>query len=127
VIKSVKIEEISLDLFPMEKDVLTIEDDLSFRNLMLGYDAMILSTVLKSIEKIQALYGQIPIKYAKGNWSSFIVDRLTSTQEENRTLEREQIPPEIDMLILLDRSIDIITPLCTQVYLVLYQIDVDDI
>ena len=102
-------EDLNVDLIPIEPDVLTMEDDESFRNLILGYDTHVCSRVIQSIQRLETLFGAIPYKWGKGTWSTFILDRaeLEHTPPDN-------IDTQIDALILIDRTVDLITPLCSQ-------------
>lgn len=62
---------------------------------------------------LQKLYGRIPKIYGKGNDSKKLWDLL-------KTMGKEELPPNtmgkgaIDQLIILDRSIDVMSVLATQ-------------
>lgn len=106
VMKTLMIHELSYELIPVENDVLTLEDNVGFRNLMMGEDFQTLELVKETIQRLEAIYGKIPLKYAKGDWSSIIHDGLSDGKEGTNSA--------IDTLILIDRSVDLITPLMTQ-------------
>ena len=108
ILKSVTIHESPYELIPIESDVLTLDDNSGFRNLILGYNYITLSLVKQSINRIEALYGKIPIKYAKGSWSCIVHDSLAKNPGQDTET------PGIDALILMDRTVDLYTPLITQ-------------
>jgi len=112
--KVIQIHELPYEFIPLEKDVLTLDDNLSFRNLMLGQDYTTLQLVKQGINRIESLYGNIPLKYAKGSWSCIIHDSLLSVKNGNLLSKDTENDTNIDALLLLDRSTDLITPLLTQ-------------
>ena len=94
---------------------LELPDD--FRHFMLADDDTYQVYVQYSINRLETIYGKIKYKYAKGNISSLIIDRLHE-QTQGRQLIQEQATgsgdAEIDCMILLDRTIDLISPFCVQ-------------
>ena len=73
-------------------------------------------TVMKSINRIEKLFGPIKYKFAKGNTSSQIISRLNKersgqTQESQSVVSFES---EFDCLVMLDRNVDLISPFCVQ-------------
>lgn len=116
-LKSLEIHELSYELIPLEKDLLSLDDNSSFRNLILRRNFQSLTLVKHSIQRLEAMYGKIPIKCGKGEWSCMILDSLVKKggkEEEKPEKEEETQYSEIDALIMLDRSVDMITPLLTQ-------------
>ena len=68
-----------------------------------------------SINRLETIYGKIKHKYAKGDIASLIVDRLNGvTQSQGRQLIQDSATgsgdAEIDCLVILDRSVDLISP-----------------
>ena len=115
VLKSLEIHELPYELIPLEKDVLTLDDDSSFRDLILGYNYQPLTLVKHSLQRLEALYGKIPLKFAKGAWSCMILDAFQGKEKETKTAASEENQySEIDAVVLLDRTVDLFTPLVTQ-------------
>eukprot|EP00826_Nyctotherus_ovalis_P036071 TRINITY_DN3169_c0_g1_i14.p1 TRINITY_DN3169_c0_g1~~TRINITY_DN3169_c0_g1_i14.p1 ORF type:complete len:549 (-),score=142.29 TRINITY_DN3169_c0_g1_i14:168-1814(-) len=109
VLKRVRVYELPYELIPLEKDLLTLDDERSVGDLMLGRSFNALTMVKCSIQRLQALFGRIPVKAAKGTWSCSILNAL-----KKKELETEEAQgSEIDGLILLDRTTDLVTPLLT--------------
>jgi len=61
------------------------------------------------------VFGKIKYKFAKGNISARIINRIN---EKNATssfaMMSGQQDSEIDCLIMMDRSVDLVSPFCVQ-------------
>ncbi|KAG9451141.1 hypothetical protein H6P81_011106 [Aristolochia fimbriata] len=68
----------------------------------------------KAIHKLEFSFGVIPNVRAKGKASAKVADILNRMQGEDPVNLSDMGAPEIDTLILLDREVDMITPMCTQ-------------
>ena len=75
-------------------------------------DLTSLQVLANSILVLQQLYGVIPNITAIGPHSQAIVDMILQYRLEGK-LQEVDLPPEIDRLILIDRSVDMVTPLIT--------------
>ncbi|EGR30804.1 vacuolar sorting protein, putative [Ichthyophthirius multifiliis] len=107
----VEVIDFSFDLIPLDQDVLSLELQNSFNNIYLDNDFSTFQFVAESIQRIQVVYGKIPNIFAKGDGAKIVLDILN--QEQNiQNDEQQQI--DIETLILLDRNIDLVTPLCSQ-------------
>ncbi|KAM9994732.1 hypothetical protein ACTFIY_000926 [Dictyostelium cf. discoideum] len=106
------ISDFPLDIVPFDEDVLSLELASSYREYLLDGDRTSLFHVAKSLMKLQAMFGTIPIVKGKGHCSRLVMDMIVRMRKEMG--EECTVPPEIDSLILLDRDIDTITPMCTQ-------------
>uniref|UniRef100_A0A8C4NL75 VPS33A core subunit of CORVET and HOPS complexes n=1 Tax=Eptatretus burgeri TaxID=7764 RepID=A0A8C4NL75_EPTBU len=69
--------------------------------------------VAKGIMTLQSLYGIIPEIHGKGDCARKVADMLQRMQKELGSVQ-SCIPSSIDSLVLLDRSVDLLTPLATQ-------------
>lgn len=106
-------KEFELDLIPFEEDLLSMEMDMSFREVFLEGDNSSLYYVARSLWNLQSLYGIIPKIYGKGNHSKIVVDMLLRMRRE-MGLPENPVTPQIDNLIILDRTSDMLTPMCSQ-------------
>ncbi len=111
ILKCIQVHEMPYELIPLETDLLSMEDNLCLRNLLLGYSYVSLTMVKRSLQRLEALYGKIPLKFAKGAWSSIIYD---SMEGKTKSSGKEGEATEIDALIMIDRTVDLFTPLMTQ-------------
>ena len=108
--KLITVHEFPYELIPIESDVLSLDDNNGFGNLILNRDLTSLQLVKHSINRLEAMFGTIPVRYAKGNWSCSVYDSLISS----KTGKTDSPSSEIDALIMIDRTIDFYTPLLTQ-------------
>jgi vacuolar protein sorting-associated protein 33B len=78
-----RIKSLQLDLLLLEDDLLSLELPDNFLHYMLQDDDAYKISVQKSISRIEKLYGQIKYKYAKGNTSAQIINRLKQDAARN--------------------------------------------
>ncbi|KAJ0399210.1 hypothetical protein P43SY_001876 [Pythium insidiosum] len=112
---SLSIGEYRLDLIPFDDDLLTLELDAAFRELFVENDKTLLPTIAASITKLQTIFGVIPnVKY-KGAMSKIVWQMMQHFKREQEVAGNPIgiLDPEIDTLVMLDRSVDLVTPMCT--------------
>jgi len=102
-----------MDLIPFDDNLLSLELSSSFKECFLDGDRTSLFYVARSLMKFQSLYGYFPSIVGKGIAAKLVVDMLIRMKKE-RGEENLTNRPEISKLILIDRSVDMITPMCTQ-------------
>ncbi|KAL5069479.1 hypothetical protein RYX36_020366 [Vicia faba] len=110
----VAIGEYQLYLLPMDEDVLSFELDLSYKECLVDGDTSSLWHIAKAIHKLEFSFGVIPNVRAKGKASVRIADILNRMQAEEPVNSSDMVMPEINTVILLDREVDMVTPLCSQ-------------
>ncbi|KAF5947917.1 hypothetical protein HYC85_013874 [Camellia sinensis] len=93
-------------------------DDLSesthYMNAQLTGDMSSLWHIAKAIHKLEFSFGLIPNVRAKGKASVRVADILNRMQAEEPVNSSDMGVPEINTLILLDREVDMVTPMCSQ-------------
>ena len=99
-----------IDMLPLENDVLSLEAHDTIPQLFLNNDTTVLSTLVRSIIKFESIFGKIKYKYAKGDHAKTL-KKLLENEEEVNPCETED---QILAAVFIDRSVDFITPLCTQ-------------
>ncbi|XP_056021791.1 vacuolar protein sorting-associated protein 33B-like isoform X1 [Ostrea edulis] len=109
----VTLSELRLDFIPLDKDVLSLELPEFFKTFYLESDQTWIHTVAKSLVRLQALMGEIGHVHCIGKGAkmtndvmNYLMDRSSSDQDFSRH--------EIGSLILIDRDVDYVTPLCSQ-------------
>lgn len=107
------IDEYSIELFALDSDVLSMEWNQCFRELYLENDFTSLFHSAKAIMTLQTIYGIIPNVYGLGKCAKIVFDLMTRMRRELAGNE-PQITPQIDQIFLIDRSVDLLTPLMTQ-------------
>lgn len=87
----------------------------SFKEFHLENDPTCLYQVAQAIHGLQRLYGKIPKITGRGPAASKVwelLERLNREEEEPKTASAQS--STIEHLLLLDRSIDLLSPLVTQ-------------
>ncbi|XP_057749709.1 vacuolar protein-sorting-associated protein 33 homolog isoform X2 [Arachis stenosperma] len=110
----VTIGEYPLYIVPMDEDVLSFELDLAYEECQVDGDTSSLWHIAKAIHKLEFSFGVIPNLRAKGKASVRVADILNRMQAEEPVNSSDMVMPEINTLILLDREVDMVTPLCSQ-------------
>ncbi|KAE9464544.1 hypothetical protein C3L33_03538, partial [Rhododendron williamsianum] len=108
------IGEYPLYIVPLDEDVLSFELDLGFKECSVDGDMSSLWHIAKAIHKLEFSFGLIPNVRAKGKASVRVADILNRMQAEEPVNSSDMGVPEINTLILLDREVDMVTPMCSQ-------------
>lgn len=108
------IGEYPLYILPVDEDVLSFELDLAYKECQVDGDTSSLWHIAKAIHKLEFSFGLIPNVRAKGKASVRVADILNRMQAEELVNTSDMGMPEINTLILIDREVDMITPMCTQ-------------
>ena len=107
------ISEYQVEMYPFDSDVISMELPLSFKDIYIDNDTSSLFHVATALMKLQALFGVIPFIYGQGRAAKHVTDLITRMRRELGD-KGPQVAPQFDYLLLLDRSVDLITPLVTQ-------------
>jgi len=99
-----------IELIPLDKDIITLDCNSSIKDLYVDGNLDVLSKLTRSIIKFETIFGKIKYKYAKGD-NARILKKLLDQEEEISPFDTDS---EIFASIILDRSVDFITPLCSQ-------------
>jgi hypothetical protein len=107
----VKFDNLNIDMYYLDRDLLSLEDHFAFYNLYVKDDLNILSILSKCIIKYEAIFGKIKYKYYKGS-SAKKLNQLILNEEETLPLENNNNLETLGCIIL-DRNVDMITPFCS--------------
>ncbi|KAG6573849.1 vacuolar protein-sorting-associated protein 33 homolog [Cucurbita moschata] len=108
------IGEYPLYVIPLDEDILSFELDRSNKEYLVDGDSSSLWHIAKAIHKLEFSFGAIPNVRAKGKASVRVADILNHLQTEEPVNSNDMAVPEINTLILLDREVDMVTPMCSQ-------------
>lgn len=109
------IEEFACDLFPFDNDLVSMEISSAYREFYLENDPTCLYQVAQAIQSMQKLYGKIPRVTGRGPAASKVWDLMQRLDREKEDIKVNNTQaPIIEHLLLLDRSIDLLSPLVTQ-------------
>lgn len=118
----VSCDEWAFSLLPLDVDLLSMELPEFFRDYFLEGDQRWVNTVAQALHLLSTLYGPFPNCYGIGRCAkmSYELWRQLEEEEDGETKGRR---PEIGHIFLLDRDVDFVTALCSQV---VYEGLVDD-
>ncbi|CAB0035911.1 unnamed protein product [Trichogramma brassicae] len=109
------IEEFSCDLFPFDSDLVSMELSNAYREFYLDNDPTCLYQVAQALNNMQELYGKFPKVTGRGPAANKVwnlMQRLDRELDNKRKTNASM--PVIEHLLLLDRSLDLLSPLVTQ-------------
>lgn len=104
------IEELNIELYVLDTDIISTETEDAFSDFYIKEDYSFAHQITKGLIKLQDLYGQIPKISGQGKSAKLICDLLLKQRKQ----QTRPSNPAIQQLILIDRRIDLITPLLTQ-------------
>ncbi|CAI6057241.1 unnamed protein product [Clonostachys chloroleuca] len=122
VLGDVNVAELPLSFFPLENDVLSLELNDSFRDLYLSKDITPNFLLAKALMEIQQNHGLFPRIIGKGDNAKKVADLLGRMRQEllaggdSSEANRAGLTPSTtnDSVIIIDREVDFVTPLLTQ-------------
>ncbi|KAG6332335.1 hypothetical protein ID866_6753 [Astraeus odoratus] len=116
VLGDVSISSYNLQFMPVAEDVISLECDSAFRELWVDGDETIVYNSALALDVLQKTYGQFPRIVGKGDYASKLANLLTKPIANQPLTTVGPIPSTapVDCLVILDRHVDMITPLLTQ-------------
>ncbi|KAJ3572215.1 hypothetical protein NP233_g3232 [Leucocoprinus birnbaumii] len=117
VLGEVAISAYNLQFIPLADDVISLERDNVFKELWVDGDETVIFDSAQALISLQNLFGPFPRIVGKGNFANRLANLLAkpSSRPSGPSVTNSLLnPPPIDSLIVLDRRVDMITPLLTQ-------------
>ncbi|KAF4123515.1 vacuolar protein sorting-associated protein 33A [Geosmithia morbida] len=122
VLGDVSVSELPLLFFPLENDVLSLELGDAFRDLYLSKDVTPNFLMAKALMEIQQNHGLFPRMIGKGDNAKRVADLLARMRQEVLAGEDAAqtggvgLAPSTtnESVIIIDREVDFVTPLLTQ-------------
>uniref|UniRef100_S4RFL9 VPS33B late endosome and lysosome associated n=1 Tax=Petromyzon marinus TaxID=7757 RepID=S4RFL9_PETMA len=111
----VSCEQWEFDLLPLDNDVITLELPDFFQDFFMDGNQSMLFTVAKSIHKLQSLFGPVRNVYGIGRAAKMVYELMELLSNEANVRRSSTTNSEMGDLFLIDRDVDLITPLCSQV------------
>ncbi|KAI8788981.1 vacuolar protein sorting-associated protein 33B [Biomphalaria glabrata] len=107
----VSIDEFPLELFPLDKDLLSLELPELFTSFFLDNDTTLLHTVASSLVNLQRLFGKIPNIFTIGKGSKMVYDLMNYMSEKSE--DKKESKHQIGQMFIIDRDVDYVSPMCT--------------
>lgn len=108
-----RISEYPLDLIVFDNYLMSLELPSSFKECELDGDFSSLYYVARSIMKLQSYFGLIPNVKFIGSGATHVSEMIMRMRKEVGSQAFASVP-EINTLILVDRNVDLITPMLNQ-------------
>ncbi|CAL8086629.1 unnamed protein product [Calicophoron daubneyi] len=115
------IYEFPLTLLPLDTDVLSLEDPDCYAKCTLHQKQQGIYRFVQGLMRFQSLYGLFPTIRAKGSRAKEVARMLIRMRHEADVAATSKLgspmtemDSQTDMLVILDRSVDVLTPLLSQ-------------
>ena len=108
--KLIKIHNLNIDIFTIDYDLMSLEDNNALKDLYLDHNYNCISILSRTILKFETVFGKIKYRYIKGNFAKQLYN-LLKKDEEKMHFQSEN---EILGSFFLDRDIDFVTLFCSQ-------------
>ena len=103
------IHNLNIDMYALDYDIISLEDNFSFKNIYCNNNYECLSFLKRVIYKLESAFGKIKHRYSKGPLAQKLHKILS---EEKSTFDNNK-ENEILSCFIFDRSVDMVTPYCT--------------
>ncbi|EIM83622.1 Sec1-like protein [Stereum hirsutum FP-91666 SS1] len=117
VLGDVTISSYNLQFIPLADDVLSLENEQAFKEIWVDGDETAVYDSAQALYTLQKLFGIFPRILGKGDSAArlaTLLNRQTSQNVNGGPDSTMTISDKFDSLIVLDRKVDMITPLLTQ-------------
>ncbi|KAJ7623648.1 Sec1-like protein [Roridomyces roridus] len=116
VLGDVRISSYNLQFIPIADDVVSLENDSAFKEIWVDGDETAIYDSAQALLTLEKLYGLFPRIVGKGDHAARLTTLLTRHLPTDSSTPDTLLSPseKIDSLIVLDRRVDMITPLLTQ-------------
>lgn len=118
-LQDVSMSDFGLEFNVLGRDVLSLEQEREFADLFVHGDHTSLFRAAQALMTVQTTYGLFPRIVGKGDLANRLCDLLLRQRQEHLAAKPDQkalqtLAPGMDALIILDRTVDLVTPLSTQ-------------
>ncbi|XP_053573680.1 vacuolar protein sorting-associated protein 33B isoform X2 [Bombina bombina] len=116
-------DEWSFYLLPLDDDIISMELPEFYRDYFLEGDQRWIGTVARALHLLNSIFGPISNAYGIGRCSKMAYEVWRKLLDDNEGDQKNR-KPELALVFMIDRDVDYVTPLCSQV---VYEGLVDDI
>ncbi|XP_039288228.1 vacuolar protein sorting-associated protein 33A [Nilaparvata lugens] len=106
-------EELPIDFFPFDNDLISMELESAFKEYHLENDTSCYYQAAQAIMTLQDLYGVIPRVSGKGDAAKLVYELMKKLSAEPQQPSPNTVS-QIDHILLIDRAVDLLSPLATQ-------------
>ena len=105
-------DNLNVDIYCLDHDLMSLKNQNAIYDLYVKEDLNIISILSKCIIKYEAIFGKIKYKYYKGSLAKKLY-QLVTNEEQTLSFEENNNNYETLGCIILDRSVDMVTPFCS--------------
>ncbi|XP_056428000.1 vacuolar protein sorting-associated protein 33B [Hyla sarda] len=116
-------DEWSFYLLPLDNDIISMELPEFYRDYFLEGDQRWVGTVAKALHLLNSIFGPMSKVYGIGRCAKMVYEMWKELLEDEEGVQKER-KPDLGLVFMIDRDVDYITTLCSQV---VYEGLVDDI
>ncbi|XP_044135433.1 vacuolar protein sorting-associated protein 33B [Bufo gargarizans] len=110
-------------LLPLDDDIISMELPEFYRDYFLEGDQRWIGTVARALHLLNSIFGPMSKVYGIGRCAKMTYEMWKELLDEEEVIQKER-KPDLGLVFMIDRDVDYITPLCSQV---VYEGLVDDI
>ncbi|KAG0707596.1 Sec1-like protein [Suillus ampliporus] len=116
ILGDITISSYNLQFIPIADDVISLENDNAFKELWVDGDETVIFDSALALNSLQKVYGRFPRILGKGDYASRLATLLTKSlpEQPSPSSDTSILSAPFDSLIIIDRTVDMITPLLTQ-------------
>ncbi|KAH9004143.1 Sec1-like protein [Lactarius hatsudake] len=117
VLGDVTVSSYNLQFIPIADDVISLENNEAFKEIWVDGDETSIYDSAQALHTLQKLFGLFPRIIGKGDCAGRLADLLALQTTQRTSADRESlldVSDAFDSLIVIDRRVDMITPLLTQ-------------
>ena len=105
------IHVLNIDIYQLDYDLISLENKKAFREIYIEKNFNSLSSLVRATIKYETVFGKIKYKYSKGTYAKKLSELLNKEEDNsNNNLNKEN---ETLACFIFDRSVDMVTPMCT--------------
>ncbi|XP_032777743.2 vacuolar protein sorting-associated protein 33A [Daphnia magna] len=108
------IDELPIDFYTLDSDVISMELDSIFKDLYIDNETSSLHQIARGLMTVQSLYGIFPNIVGKGRHVRNIFELMTRMRRDIGVDCDPPMSPLFDTLMIIDRTVDLVTPVVTQ-------------
>lgn len=119
VLSDISLLDFGLEFVPLDNDLISLEDETAWKAIYCDGDQTSIFRSAQALMTLQHAYGLFPRILGKGTLARRLADLLIRQRREHLASDPSNpalmTPSQsIDSLIIIDRAVDLATPLCTQ-------------
>ena len=103
------LHNLNVDMYALDYDIISLEDYFSFKNIYANDNYECLSNLKRVIYKLESAFGKIKYRYSKGP----LAHKLNKILSEEKSSFDNNKENEILSCFIFDRSVDMVTPFCS--------------